>query len=189
MPEYTDLQIAILTMPKEDLNTAAGIITDWTGRLLDGRFEDDDPGEDRQYDMPEDLRPHLEVLGGMKDRVERLVDAIDNFGGYFPTDGEVKDGEVKDGDFLVEFYESEAFENAPTLSASVDADSSDAIADSAQAINEWAVRMVRVKDDLPAEIVASLQSLLGLNFWVRGLIDALDDALSGDRELFDVASR
>ena len=184
MPEYTELQIAILTMPKEDLNTAAGIITDWTGRLLDGRFEDDETGEDRQYDMPEDLRPHLEALGAMKDRVERLVDAIDNFGGYFPTDGE-----VEDGDFLVEFYESEAFENAPTLSASVDADSSDAIADSAQAINEWAVRMRRVKDDLPAEIVASLQSLLGLNFWVRGLIDALDDALSGERELFDVASR
>ena len=184
MPEYTDLQIAILTMPKEDLNTAAGIITDWTGRLLDGRFEDDETREDRQYDMPEDLRPHLEVLGGMKDRVERLVDAIDNFGGYFPTDGE-----VKDDDFLVEFYEREAFENAPTLSASVDADSSDAIADSAQAINEWAVRILRVKDDLPAEIVASLQSLLGLNFWIKGLIEALDDALSGDRELFDVASR
>ena len=184
MSKYDELQIAILTMPKEDLNTAAGIITDWTGRLLDGRFEDDETGEDRQYDMPEDLRPHLEVLGAMKDRVERLVDAIDNFGGYFPTDGE-----VKDGDFLVGFYESEAFENAPTLSASVDADSSDAIADSAQAINEWAVRMLRVKDDLPAEIVASLQSLLGLNFWIRGLIDALDDALSGDRELFDVASR
>ena len=184
MPEYTDLQIAILTMPKEDLNTAAGIITDWTGRLLDGRFEDDETREGRQYDMPEDLRPHLEVLGGMKDRVERLVDAIDNFGGYFPTDGE-----VKDDDFLVEFYESEAFENAPTLSASVDADSSDAIADSAQAINEWAVRILRVKDDLPAEIVASLQSLLGLNFWIKGLIEALDDALSGDRELFDVASR
>ena len=184
MPEYTELQIAILTMPKEDLNTAAGIITDWTGRLLDGRFEDDETGEDRQYDMPADLRPHLEAMGAMKDRVERLVDAVDNFGGYFPTDGE-----VKDGDFLVEFYESEAFENAPTLSASVDADSSDAIADSAQAINEWAVRMLWVKDDLPAEIVASLQSLLGLNFWVRGLIDALDDALSGDRELFDVASR
>ena len=184
MPEYTELQIAILTMPKEDLNTAAGIITDWTGRLLDGRFEDDETREERQYDMPEDLRPHLEVLGGMKDRVERLVDAIDNFGGYFPTDDE-----VKDGDFLVEFYESEAFENAPTLSASVDADSLDAIADSAQAINEWAVRMLRVKDDLPAEIVSSLQSLLGLNFWIRGLIEALDDALSGERELFDVASR
>ena len=184
MPEYTDLQIAILTMPKEDLNTAAGIITDWTGRLLDGRFEDDETGEDRHYDMPEDLRPHLEVLGGLRERVADLLDAIDNFGGYFPTDGE-----VKDGDFLVGCYESEAFENAPTLSASVDADSSDAIADSAQAINEWAVRMLRVKDDLPAEIVASLQSLLGLNFWIRGLIDALDDALSGDRELFDVASR
>ena len=184
MPEYTDPQIAILTMPKEDLNTAAGIITDWTGRLLDGRFEDDETGEDRQYDMPEDLRPHLEVLGGLRERVADLLDAVDNFGGYFPTDGE-----VKDGDFLVEFYESEAFENAPTLSASVDADSLDAIADSAQAINEWVVRMLRVKDDLPAEIVASLQSLLGLNFWIRGLIDALDDALSGDRELFDVASR
>ena len=72
MSKYDELQIAILTMPKEDLNTAAGIITDWTGRLLDGRFEDDETGEDRQYDMPEDLRPHLEVLGAMKDRVERL---------------------------------------------------------------------------------------------------------------------
>ena len=184
MPKYTESQIDVLTMPKEDLNTAAGIITDWTGRLLDGRFEDDETGEDRQYDMPEDLRPHLEVLGAMKDRVEPLVDAIDNFGGYFPADGE-----VKDGDFLVEFYGREAFENAPTLSASVHADSPDAIADSAQTINEWGVLMLRVKDDLPAEIVASLQSLLGLNFWIRGLIDALDDALSGERELFDVASR
>ena len=184
MPEYTELQIVVLTMPKEDLNTAAGIITDWTGRLLDGRFEDDETGEDRQYDMPEDLRPHLEVLGGMKQRVADLLDAIDNFGGYFPTDGE-----VEDGDFLVEFYESEAFENAPTLSTAVHADSLDAIADSAKAINEWAVRMLRVKDDLPEGVVASLQSLLGLNFWVRGLIDALDEALSGERELFDVASR
>ena len=184
MPEYTDLQIAILTMPKEDLDGAAGIITDWTGRLLNGWFEDDETGEDRQYDLPEDLRPHLEVLGAMKDRVERLVDAIDNFGGYFPTDGE-----VEDGDFLVEFYDSETFANADSVSASVDADSSDAIADSAQAINEWAVRMLRVKDDLPAEIVTSLQSLLGLNFWIRGLIDALDDALSTERELFDAASR
>ena len=184
MPEYTELQIVVLTMPKEDLNTAAGIITDWTGRLLDGRFEDDETGEDRQYDMPKDLRPHLEVLGGMKQRVADLLDAIDNFGGYFPTDGE-----VEDGDFLVEFYESEAFENAPTLSTAVHADSLDAIADSAKAINEWAVRMLRVKDDLPEGVVASLQSLLGLNFWVRGLIDALDEALSGERELFDAGSR
>ena len=41
MPDYTALQIAILTMDTEELNTAAGIITDWTGRLLDGWFEDD----------------------------------------------------------------------------------------------------------------------------------------------------
>ena len=184
MPEYTALQIAILTMPKEELNTAAGIITDWTGRLLNGRFEDDETGEDRHYDMPEDLRPHLEVVGGLRERVADLLDAIDNFGGYFPTDGE-----VEDGDFLVEFYESEAFENAPTLSTAVHADSLDAIADSAKAINEWAVRMLRVKDDLPEGVVASLQSLLGLNFWVRGLIDALDEALPGERELFDAGSR
>ena len=184
MPEYTDLQIAILTMPKEDLNTAAVTIADWTGRLLNGWFEDNETGEDRQYDMPEDLRPHLEVLGGMKQRVADLLDAIDNFGGYFPTDGE-----VKDGDFLVEFYESAAFANAPTLSTSVLADSMDAIADSAKVINEWAVRMLRVRDDLPEGVVASLQSLLGLNFWVRGLIDALDEALSGERELFDAGSR
>ena len=184
MPEYTELQIAILTMPKEDLNTAAVTISDWTGRLLNGWFEDNETGEDRHYDMPEDLRPHLEVLGGLRQRVSDLLDAIDNFGGYFPTDGE-----VKDGDFLVEFYESEVFANAPTLSTLVLADSMDAIADSAKVINEWAVRILRVKDDLPEGVVASLPSLLGLNFWVRGLIDALDEALSGERELFDVASR
>ena len=184
MPEYTELQIAVLTMPKEDLNEAAGIIADWTGRLLNGWFEDNETGEDRRYDMPEDLRPHLEVLGGMKERVAELVGAIDNFGGYFPTDGEV---EV--GDSLVEFYESEAFENAPKVSVTVGAGSVNAVTDSAKAINEWAVRMLRVKDDLPEGVVASLQSLLGLNFWVRGLIDALDEALSGERELFDVASR
>ena len=184
MPEYTALQIAVLTMPKEDLNEAAGIIADWTGRLLNGWFEDNETGEDRRYDMPEDLRPHLEVLGGLRERVSDLLDAIDNFGGYFPMDGE-----VKDGDFLAEFYESEVFANAPTLSTLVLADSMDAIADSAKVINEWAVRMLRVRDDLPEGVVASLQSLLGLNFWVRGLIDALDDALSGERELFDAGSR
>ena len=184
MPEYTQLQIAVLTMPEEDLNEAAGIIADWTSRLLNGWFEDDESGEDRHYDMPEDLRAHLEVLGGLRERVADLLDAIDDFGDYFPTDGE-----VKDGDFLVEFYESEAFANAPTLSTSVLADSMDAIADSAKVINEWAVRMLRVRDDLPEGVVASLQSLLGLNFWVRGLIDALDDVLSGERELFDAGSR
>ena len=184
MPEYTELQIAILTMPKEDLNTAAVTIADWTGRLLNGWFEDNETGEDRHYDMPEDLRPHLEVLGGLRERVSDLLDAIDNFGGYFPTDGE-----VKDGDFLVEFYESEVFANAPTLSTLVLADSMDAIADSAKVINEWAVRILRVKDDLPEGVVASLQSLLGLNFLVKGLVDALDDALSGERELFDAGSR
>lgn len=184
MPDYTALQIAILTMDTEELNTAAGIITDWTGRLLDGWFEDDATGEDRHYDMPEDLRPHLEVLGAMKERVADLVGAIDNFGGYFPTDGE-----VEDANFLVEFYESEAFENAPKVSVTVDAGSMNAVTDSAESINERAVLMLRVKDDLAGEIVASLQSLLGLNFWIRGLIDALDDALSGERELFDVASR
>ena len=184
MPEYTELQIAVLTMPKEDLNEAAGIVADWTGRLLNGRFEDDETGEDRHYDMPEDLRPHLEVLGGLREQTADLLDAIDNFGGYFPTDGE-----VKDGDFLVEFYESEAFANAPTLSTSVLADSPDATMDSAKAINEWAVRMLRMKVDLPEEVVTSLQSLLGLNFWVKGLVDALDDALSGERDLFDAGSR
>ena len=184
MPEYTELQIVVLTMPKEDLNTAAGIITDWTGRLLDGRFEDDETGEDRHYDMPEDLRPHLEVLGRLRERVSDLLDAIDNFRDYFPTDGE-----VKDGDSLVEFYECEVFANASTLSTLVLADSMDAIADSAKVINEWAVRILRVRDDLPEGVVASLQSLLGLNFLVKGLVDALDDALSGERELFDVASR
>ena len=120
----------------------------------------------------------------MKERVAELVGAIDNFGGYFPTDGEV---EV--GDSLVEFYESEAFENAPKVSVTVGAGSVNAVTDSAKAINEWAVRMLRVKDDLPEGVVASLQSLLGLNFWVRGLIDALDEALSGERELFDAGSR
>ena len=184
MPEYTELQIAVLTMPKEDLNAAAGIIADWTGRLLNGRFEDDETGEDRHYDMPEDLRPHLEVLGGLREQTAHLLDAIDNFAGYFSTDGE-----VKDGDFLVEFYESEAFANAPTLSTSVHADSQDATMDSAKAINEWAVRMLKVKDDLPEEVVTSLRSLLGLNFWVPGLVDALDDALSGERDLFDAGSR
>ena len=184
MPEYTALQIAILTMPKEDLNTAAVTIADWTGRLLNGWFEDNATREDRHYDMPEDLRPHLEVLGAMRGRVAELVGAVDNFGGYFPTDGE-----VEDADSLVEFYESEAFENAPKVSVTVGAGSMNAVTDSAEAINEWAVLMLRVKNDLPAEIVASLQSLLGLNFWVRGLIGALDEALSGERELFDVASR
>ena len=184
MPEYTDLQIAILTMPKEDLNTAAVTIADWTGRLLNGWFEDNETREDRHYDMPEDLRPHLEVLGRLRERVSDLLDAIDNFGGYFPTDGE-----VKDGDSLVEFYESEVFANASTLSTLVLADSMDAIADSAKVINEWAVRILRVREDLPEGVVASLQSLLGLNFWVRGLIGALEEALSGERELFDVASR
>ena len=52
MPEYTELQIAILTMPKEDLNTAAGIITDWTGRLLDGRFGDDETGRTDNMTCP-----------------------------------------------------------------------------------------------------------------------------------------
>ena len=151
---------------------------------MNGWFEDNETGEDRHYDMPEDLRPHLEVLGGFRERVSDLLDAIDNFGGYFPTDGE-----VKDGDFLVEFYESEVFANAPTLSTLVLADSMDAIADSAKVINEWAIRILRVKDDLPDGLVASLQSLLGLNFLVKGLIDALDDALSGERELFDAGSR
>ena len=89
MPKYTESQIAVLTMPKEDLNEAAGIIADWTSRLLNGRFEDDEIREDRHYDMPEDLRPHLEVLNWLRERVAELLDAIDNFGGYFPTDGEV----------------------------------------------------------------------------------------------------
>ena len=34
MPEYTDLQVAVLTMPKEDLNEAASIVTDWAGRRV-----------------------------------------------------------------------------------------------------------------------------------------------------------
>ena len=184
MPEYTELQIAVLTMPRDDLNEAARIIVDWTGRLLDGMLEDPETREDRRYDMPEDLRPHLEALGGLRERVPNVLDAIDNFAGYFPTEGE-----VEDRDLLVEFYESEAFLNAPRVSSSVDADSMDAVADSARAINEWAMLMLRAKDELPADIVASLQSLLGLNFWIAGLIDALDDALSGERESFDAASR
>ena len=184
MTEYTELQIAILTMPKEDLNTAAEIIAGWNVRLLNGWFEDNETRENRHYDMPDDLRPYLEVLGGMKERVAGLVDAIDNFGGYFPADGE-----VNDCDFLVEFYESEAFANAPTLSTSVDADSPDAIADSAMVIDEWTVLMLRVEDELPEDITASVQSLLGLNFWIAGLINALDGALSGERELFDAGSR
>ena len=184
MPEYTDLQIAILTMDSEELNRAAGIITDWTGRLLNGWSEDPETREDRHYDMPEELRPHLEVLSDLRQRVSTLLGAIDNFGGYFPTDGE-----VEDGDFLVEFYESETFLNAPQVSAPVDAGSMDAVPDSARAIDGWVVRMLQVKDELPSDIVTSLQSLLGLNFWVKGLIEALDDALSGERELFDAASR
>ena len=184
MPEYTNLQIAVLTMDKESLNEAAGIIADWTGRLLHGRFEDVETGEDRRYEMPEDLRPHLEVLGGMRERVSDLMDAIDSFAGYFP-----EEGHVVDPDFVVEFYESEAFANARKVSVNVDADAMDAVVDSARAINEWAVLTLRAKDELPAEIGASLQSLLGLNFWVAGLIDALDDALSSEGELFDAASR
>jgi hypothetical protein len=184
MSAYTDLQITILTMDTEDLNRAAGIITDWAGRPLNGWLEDPETREDRHYDIPEELRPHVEVLSGLRQRVSNLLGAIDNFGGYFPTDGE-----VEDGDFLVDFYESEAFENAPKVSVSMDDGSMDAVVDSARAINEWAVLMLRVKDELPADIVTSLQSLLGLNFWVKGLIDALDDALSGERELFDAASR
>ena len=184
MPEYTNLQIAVLTMDKDSLNQAAGIITDWTGRLLNGWFEDDETGEDRHYDMPEELRPHLEVLGGVRDRVSGLMDAIDNFAGYFPTEGE-----VGDGDFVAEFYESEAFANAPTVTVHVAADSMDAVTDSARAINEWAVLMLRAKDEFSADIVGSLQSLLGLNFWVRGLVDALAYALSGERDLFDAGSR
>ena len=184
MPEYTDLQIAILTMPKEDLNAAADIITNWVGRLLDGRFEDPETGDDRHYDMPGELRPHLEVLGGVRDRVSNLLDTIDNFGGYFPAEGD-----VDNADFLVEFYESETFANAPTVTVNVDADSMDAVTDSARAINEWVVLMLRAKDEFPKDIVASLQSLLGLNFWIAGLIDALDGALSGERDLFDAASR
>ena len=184
MTEYTELQIAILTMPTEDLNSCAGIVANWAGRLLHGWFEDDDTGENRHYEMPDELRPHLEVLGELHERVAELLGAIDNFGGYFPTDGE-----VAEGDFLVEFYESEAFENAPVVSTSADADSLDAVADATKAINDWAVRMLQVKDDLPADITASLQSLLGLNFWVNGLIDALDEALSTDDADFDAASR
>ena len=184
MSEYTDLQIAVLTMPKDDLSEAAGIITDWTGRLLSGEFEDPETGEERHCAMPDELRPHLEVLGRMRERVSDLVDAIDNFAGYFPTEGE-----VEEGNFLVEFYESETFLNAPKVSVTVDARSMDAVTVSARALNEWAVLMLRAKDELPADIVASLQSLLGLNFWMAGLIDALDDALSGERELSDAASR
>lgn len=184
MTEYTNLQIAVLTMDKDALNEAAGIITDWSDRLLNGSFEDDETGEDRRYEMPEDLRPHLEVLGGMRERVSSLVEAIDNFAGYFPMEGD-----VRDPNFVVEFYKSEAFANAPTVSVNVDADAMDAVVDSARAINEWAVLTLRAKDEFPEDIVAALQSLLGLNFWVAGLIDPLDEALSGERELFDAASR
>ena len=99
MTEYTELQIAILTMPTEDLNRCAGIVTDWADRLRHGWFEDDETGEDRHYEMPDELRPHLEVLGGVQERVAELLGALDNFGGYFPTDGE-----VSEGDFLAEFY-------------------------------------------------------------------------------------
>lgn len=184
MPEYTNLQIAVLTMDKESLNEAAGIIANWTDRLLIGWFEDDETGERRLYEMPEDLEPHLEVLGGMRERVSDLMDAIDSFAGYFPTEGD-----VVDPDFVVEFYESEAFANARKVSVNVDVDAMDVVVDSGRALNEWAVLTLRAKDELPAEIVASLQSLLGLNFWIPGLIDALDAALSGEGELFDAASR
>ena len=172
MPEYTELQIAVLTMLKEDLNEAAGIVTDWVGRLLDRWFVDPESPEDWRYDMHKELRPHLEALDGLRERVSDLLDAIDNFAGYFPMDGE-----VKDADFLVEFYESEAFANAPKVSLSVGADPMDTVIDSAGAIDEWAVRMLLVKDDLPADIVASLQSLLGLSFWVRGLVGTLELAI------------
>ena len=184
MTKYTECQIAVLTMPKEDLNEAAGIISDWTGRLLNGWFEDDETGENRHCDVPEELWAHLGVLGGLRERVAELLDAIDNFGGYFPTNGE-----VEEGDFLVEFYESEAFENAPKVSVTVLADSPDAVIDSARATNEWAVRMLRARAELPQEIVASLQALLGLNFWVMGLIEALDEALWTEGADFDAAFR
>ena len=49
--------------------------------------------------------------------------------------------------------------------------------------------MLRARDELPADIVASVQSLLGLNFWIAGLIDARDVALSGYQEPFDAGSR
>ena len=172
MPEYTDLQIAVLTIPKEDLNEAAGIVTDWADRVLDRWFEDPESREDRRYDIPEELRPHLEFLGGLRERLSDLLDAIDNFAGYFPVDGE-----VKDADFLVELYESEAFDSAPKVSLPVDADPVDIVIDSARAIDEWAVRMLQVKDHLPADIVASLQSLLGLSFWIIGLVQAIELAI------------
>ena len=89
----------------------------------------------------------------------------------------------------MEFYESEAFENAMSISTTVDVESPDAVTAAARAISDWAVRMLRVKDDLLPEKVASLQALLGLNFWVRGLIEALDEALWTDDALFDAASR
>ena len=184
MPKYSELEIAVLTMPKDDLNEAAGIIADWAARLLNGQFEDDETGEDRHYAMPVELRPHLEVLNSLRERVAELLDAIDNFGGYFPTDGEVAEGH-----FLVEFYESEAFANAPKVSVTVLADSPDAVNDSARAINEWAVLMLRAGAGLPQEIVASLQSLLGLNFWVSGLIEALSEALCTESADLDAASR
>ena len=173
MPEYTDLQVAVLTMPKEDLNEAAGIVTDWAGRVLDRCLEDPESPENRRYDMPKELRAHLEAVGGLRERVSDLLDAIDDFAGYFPMDGG-----VKDADFLVEFYESEAFANAPKVSFPVGADPVDAAIDSARVIHEWAARMLMVKDDLPAGIVASLQSLLSLNFWVRGLVETLELAIS-----------
>ena len=172
MPEYTDLQVAVLTMPKEDLNEAAGIVTDWAGRVLDRWLEHPENREDRRYDMPKELRPHLEALCGLRERVSGLLSAIDNFAGYFPMDGG-----VKDPDFLVEFYESEAFANAPKVSLSIGADPMDTAIDSAEAIDEWAARMLQVKDDLPTGIVASLRSLLGLNFWVRGLVETLELAI------------
>ena len=89
----------------------------------------------------------------------------------------------------MEFYESEAFENAMSISTTVDVESPDAVTAAARAISDWAVRMLRVKDDLLPEKVASLQALLGLNFWVRGLIEAFDEALWTDDALFDAASR
>ncbi len=100
----------------------ASAVDRMTGRLLDGRLEDAETREDRRYDMPEDLRPYLGVLGGLRDRVSNVLDAIDNFARYFPTEGE-----VEDGDSLVEFYESEAFENAPKVRLRVAADSMDAV--------------------------------------------------------------
>ena len=132
-------------------------------------MEDPESPENRRYDMPKELRAHLEAVGGLRERVSDLLDAIDNFAGYFPMDGG-----VKDADFLVEFYGSEAFANAPKVSLSIGADPMDTVIDSARVIDEWAARMLLVKDDLPAGIVASLQSLLSLNFWIRGLVETLE---------------